>query len=224
MARPHIFSLVFCLCFGHGTAALAITPQQKMASKPFLTQRSTEALVVPPATTPKAAAGTSSAPVGQQATPPAQDELKKRRYIAEEMVMQRAWMYSAVVPGWGQGYNGDYWKVPAIYAVFAGLGWGAIYNHQAYMESKRKLIELTQQKRALHSLQNYVADCRRNRDLCIIFATLWYVANIFDAYVGASLKTFNLSDDISLAWQPSMAPGAQNMPTMGFSLTVSFEP
>ena len=220
MARLRIFSLVFWLCFGHGTAALASTPQQKMASKPSLAPRSTEALVVPPATTPKVAAGASSDPVGQQATPSAQEELQKRRYIAEEMVMQRAWMYSAVVPGWGQGYNGDYWKVPAIYAVFAGLGWGAIYNHREYIEAKRLLI----QKEGGHSLQNYVDDCKRNRDLCIIFAVLWYVANIFDAYVGASLKTFNLSDDISLEWQPSMAPVAQNMPTMGVSLTVSFEP
>ena len=224
MARLRIFSLVFWLCFGHGPAALASTPQQKMTSKPSLAPRSTEELVVPPATTPKVAAGASSAPVGQQGTSPTQEELKKRRYIAEEMVMQRAWMYSAVVPGWGQGYNGDYWKVPAIYAVFAGLGWGAIYNHQAYIESKREFIQLVQQNQAFYSLQNYVDDCRRNRDLCIIFAALWYVANIFDAYVGASLKTFNLSDDISLELQPSMTLVAQNMPTMGFSLTVSFEP
>ena len=162
----------------------------------------------------------ASDPVGQPAAPLAQAEPKKRRYIAEERRMQRAWMYSAVLPGWGQVYNGDYWKVSAFYAVFGALGWGAIYNHQEYIKFRRAL----RQSKHSHSFKNYVDNCRRDRDLFVIFATLWYVANIFDAYAGASLKTFNLSDDISLEVQPSILPSAQDTPTVGLSLTLSFNP
>ncbi len=220
MARLRIFPLVIGLCFAPTIAALAITPQQTLVSKSSSAQSSMQAPVIPSATKSKMTAKDSSDPVGQPAAPQAQAEPKKRRYIAEEMMMQRAWMYSAVMPGWGQVYNGDYWKMPAFYAVFVALGWGAVYNHQEYIQSRRAL----RQRKGSHSFKNYVDNCRRDRDLCVIFATLWYVANIFDAYVGASLKTFNLSDDISLEVQPSMLPTAQSTPTVGLSLTLSFEP
>ena len=63
---------------------------------------------------------------------------------------------------------------------------------------------------------------QRNRDLCVIFMGLLYVANIFDAYVGASLKTFNLSDDISVEVQPGVVPTPQDTAAVGLNLTFKF--
>jgi Family of unknown function (DUF5683) len=153
-------------------------------------------------------------------TTAAQADTKQRHYIAEAMVMQRTWIYSSILPGWGQIYNEHYWKVPVIYVGFAGLLGGAIYYHKEYLGVKRVLLQKVKEKKP-DSLRNYVDYCRQGRDLCLIFVALWYVINIFDAYVGASLKTFTLSDDISMAVQPSVLPMVANKPTIGLSLTLS---
>ena len=41
---------------------------------------------------------------------------------------------SAVLPGAGQIYNGSWWKVPIVYAGFAGIGYG-LYFYQDYYKS-----------------------------------------------------------------------------------------
>lgn len=214
MVRLHFVLLITGLCFLHQPVAqAATTPQEAVISEPSSTQNNTE--IVPG----QAPAATSDTSAHQRipSTPPAQGVAKKQRYLAEEMTMQRAWMYSALLPGWGQVYNKHYWKVPALYAVLAGLGWGGIYNHQEYAKAKSRL-----QSQGGYQLKNAVDDYRRNRDLCFIFMGFFYLANIFDAYVGASLKTFNLSDDISMQVQPSIVPRPQHFPTVGLSLSLNF--
>lgn len=141
------------------------------------------------------------------ADPVTPNKLKQSVYMAEAMKMQRAWIYSAMMPGWGQVYNEHYWKVPAMYALFGALGGGAVYNHQAALK---------------YPLGVAKEDAERTRDLCIISIGLLYIANIFDAYVGASLKTFNLSDDITVGVQPNLAPTTQDGPNVGLSLTFNF--
>ena len=190
MPRPAILCLLLGLYLGPTTAALAM---------PTLVRTS------------------QYSPARKPAAPPA---VQQHRHTAEAMTMQRAWLCSAVVPGWGQTHNKQYWKVPAIYAVFAALGWGAIYNHQQYRQEKRELIAAKGNRPT--NIKNYIDDCRTRRDLCVIFAGIWYIINIFDAYAGASLKTFNLSDDISLEIQPSTLSLVQNTPTVGISLCCKF--
>ena len=211
MAMRCVFVLISWLLCIHTTTVLAATPQQKHAGKRPSAQ-GRERPVVPSIT---------SQVVGKvPLNTAAQDATKKPCYIAEEMVMQRAWTCSAILPGWGQVYNEHYWKIPVIYVGFAGLGCGAIYYHREYINCKEELI----QKKGIeiNNLANYVNDCRTGRDLCIMFAVFWYVVNIFDAYVGSSLKTFTLSDDISMEVQPSMLSMVQSKPTMGLSLTLNF--
>ena len=141
------------------------------------------------------------------ADPVTSNKQRESIYLAETMRMQRAWIYSAMVPGWGQVYNEHYWKVPAMYALFGALGGGAVYNHQAALSYPPGVAKEYAEK---------------SRDLCIIFIGLLYIANIFDAYVGASLKTFNLSDDIIVGMQPSLTPVTQDGPVVGLSLTFNF--
>ncbi|MCU0318140.1 MAG: DUF5683 domain-containing protein [Amoebophilaceae bacterium] len=158
---------------------------------------------------------TPQAPLRTIAT---QANKKEHAHIDEKVVMQQAWMYSAILPGWGQGYNQHYWKVPVIYAGFLGLGWGALYYHKGYVAFRRELLR----KKSGGNLINHVDEYRMGRDLCLIFTALWYVINVFDAYAGASLKTFTLSDDISIEVQPSVLHTVANDPTIGMSLTLSF--
>ncbi|MEM9417077.1 MAG: DUF5683 domain-containing protein [Bacteroidota bacterium] len=226
MARRWIFFLVIGLGFGHTPAAWAIQPQPTPVSKSTSVQSNEETPIAPATQTPPTeslgalpeAKETLPGAVEEPAAPLAQSKIKQLRQITEEMTTQRAWIYSAIVPGWGQLYNRHYWKVPAMYAVFAGLGWGAIYNHQEYIEAKKACGG----NEGSYQLRNDVHGSRRTRDIFCIFMGLLYAANIFDAYIGASLKTFNLSDDISVEVQPNLIPTAQAAPTAGLSLTFKF--
>lgn len=41
-------------------------------------------------------------------------------------------MLSAAFPGFGQIYNRKYWKIPLVYAGFAGFGYAVVYNTKYY--------------------------------------------------------------------------------------------
>src|SRR5690606_6454807 len=49
-----------------------------------------------------------------------------------------ATILSAALPGLGQVYNKSYWKVPVIYAGFAGLGYVVSQNHIFYSDFKNQ--------------------------------------------------------------------------------------
>lgn len=148
------------------------------------------------------------------------DKDEKRRNLALERDVQRAWMYSAIVPGWGQAYNQQYGRVVAIYVMFGVFGWGAHYYHREYRQAKLEYIQASYDD---YSMKSYVNYCRRYRDLFIIAGSVWYLANIVDACAGASLKTFDISNDLSLKVKPAVVPTACNAPAVGVSVSLSFK-
>ncbi|MEL6539356.1 MAG: DUF5683 domain-containing protein [Bacteroidota bacterium] len=148
-------------------------------------------------------------------TPAERHKDEKRRNLTLERKVQRAWIYSTIVPGWGQAYNQQYRRVIGIYAVFGVFSWGGYYYHRAYRQVKYEYIREVNEN---YSMRSYVDYCRRYRDLFIIAGGIWYVANIMDAYVGASLKTFNISSNIGLKVRPTIVPTAYNKPAMGLSV------
>lgn len=129
-------------------------------------------------------------------------EHPRKKLLEEEPIhTQRAWLYSAVIPGLGQVYNKNYWKIPLIYGIFAGLAWGAIYNHMEYTTSRRELIEKYKSRQDVpkySNLGNFIEGRKRDRTIFILAIGLWYLINVFDAYVGGSLKTFDVSDDLEI--------------------------
>jgi len=54
---------------------------------------------------------------------------KKRNFIPDPT---KATMLAATFPGLGQIYNRKYWKVPFVYAGFAGVGYAVYYNTRWY--------------------------------------------------------------------------------------------
>lgn len=219
MARRYFCGLMSWLFFIHMTmATAAAAPQKKYVRQRSAASRGSKAKAVLPHFIPPQVPGAMPSHTARQQILPVsgQDKTKKNGYIAEEMVMQRTWLYSAVLPGWGQVYNQHHWKVPVIYVGFATLFGGAVYYHRHYRMCKREL-----ENKGYANLINYLDECRQGRDLCLIFAALWYVINVCDAYVGASLKTFTLSDDISMEVQPTVLPIPHHSPTIGLSLTLN---
>lgn len=128
----------------------------------------------------------------------------------------KASVYSTLLPGAGQVYNRKYWKVPVIYAAFAGLGYLAKWNddkYDIYRTAYRFRIDGNPETvdhftdvysdNDLKLLRDYY---RRNRDLSLIFAGLVYVLNIVDASVDAHLFYFDVSDNLSMNIVPSVIP------------------
>jgi len=141
---------------------------------------------------------------------------------------KKATIYSAVLPGLGQAYNKKYWKIPIIYAGFGTIGYFIGWNNGFYSTYKLAYSDLTDDDPAtdsyldLEATQYYDLDdptdfnnfksglskqqdyYRRNRDLLIIGMVAFYGLNIIDASVDAHLFDFDISEDLTLNWQPAV--------------------
>ena len=123
-------------------------------------------------------------------------------------IPKRAGMYSAIIPGAGQVYTKKYWKVPIIYA---GLITSAYYfkeNHDFYDLYKSTYLNridgitsdnLDYTDADLVTLTDHY---RRNREVSALLFTLTYILNIVDASVSAHLFEYDVTEDISLHFQP----------------------
>lgn len=140
-------------------------------------------------------------------------------------------LYSAALPGLGQAYNNKYWKIPIIYGGGVVIGYFINYNHQLYKQYRDGLIALNDQDDRtipfdpsldIKVYQRAVDYWRRNRDLLMIGALLFYVVNIVDAHVDAHLELFTIDDDISLILEPSFDQTAMQTNLIGLSLKLRF--
>lgn len=140
-------------------------------------------------------------------------------------------LYSAALPGLGQGYNKKYWKIPIIYGSGVVIGYFINYNHQLYKQYRDGLIALIDQddrtvpfdpRLDRNDYQRAVDYWRRNRDLLMIGTLLLYVMNIVDAHVDAHLELFTVEDDISLYLEPSFDQTAMQTNLIGISLKLRF--
>ena len=147
----------------------------------------------------------------------------------------RASLYSALLPGLGQAYNGDYWKIPIFYGGLAlcGYCWGM--NQQQYKRYKNLYIEAAspdssyEGRLTLENIKWYRDSYRRYRDYSIIATALVYALNIVDANVFAHFNNFDISDDITLNVEPAViqpvttAPAASSYYTQGFGLQMNLK-
>ena len=140
-------------------------------------------------------------------------------------------LYSAALPGLGQGYNKKYWKIPIIYGSGVVIGYFINYNHQLYRQYRDGLIALIDlddrtvpfdPRLDRNDYQRAVDYWRRNRDLLMIGTLLLYVMNIVDAHVDAHLELFTVEDDISLYLEPSFDQTAMQTNLIGISLKLRF--
>jgi hypothetical protein len=110
------------------------------------------------------------------------------------MHVQRTWMYSAILPGVGQIYNKKPIRAVVIWSSMLVFGYGAYYCHEEFVKYGRESSGVT---------SDLSVNYKKTRNIFLFLAILCYVANIFDAYVGANLESYDVSDDISLKMYPS---------------------
>ena len=142
---------------------------------------------------------------------------------ARPHTIKKATLYSVFLPGAGQAYNKKYWKIPIVYAGFGVFTYFIVVNTQEFREFQEaytyKVNGYTYpidneyvDKYSTDQLKSGMDDYRRNRDLSIIFAVVWYALQILDANVDAHFYDYDISEDISLHWEPVIAPVSLHLP------------
>lgn len=119
--------------------------------------------------------------------------------------------YLAFVPGLGQIYNKKYWKLPIVYGGFAALIYSVTFYQKQYDEVRQavldrnaglKLADPTLEPLDIANLTSLRDFYRENRDLSWIGIGGLYALQIIDAAVDAHLQEFDVSENLSLKWQP----------------------
>ncbi len=136
---------------------------------------------------------------------------------------------SAVFPGWGQIYNKKYWKLPLVYGALAFPISTYSYNKNWYQKTRfaytvrmtndsanfgkiaAELVPLSKE-----SLRLYRNEFRKNMDFSVIGVLLMWGLNIVDATVDGHLRTFDISDDLTVKIKPTIQ---RNLTGAGLSLT-----
>jgi hypothetical protein len=132
-----------------------------------------------------------------------------KRLIDDPLTPSKAAFYSAIVPGLGQVYLGQAWKVPIVYVA---LGVPFYYYN---LQNK----EMRDYRTAYKNRQNGIfndrflekdipitteqlligMDFHKNyRDMAILFLATFYMLNILEANVSAHLLQFNVNEDLSV--------------------------
>lgn len=167
-------------------------------------------------------------------------QLSARQEAAiRKIIPRQATIRSLILPGLGQAYNRQYYKIPFIYAGFGVMGYLFVKYRDLARQAENgyrlllygvnttatvpavpeplqqtvvintkpasvvigdQIVRTTTGAKAGYDLY------RRYRDLNILLSAALWGIQIVEANVAAHLKTFDLSDDISMRVQPSVLP------------------
>ena len=142
----------------------------------------------------------------------------------------KATLYSVLLPGLGQIYNGEYWKLPIYYGAMAGGLYYYTTNRKNYQRYKWIYDQATSEDTTVEkppiSAENalYYRDLfRRYRDYSLLATALFYVVQVVDANVFSYMQDFEIDDDIVLRVEPTViSPQFATAPGMGVGLTLRF--
>ena len=150
----------------------------------------------------------------------------------KEVLPARATLYSALLPGLGQAYNGDYWKLPIIYGGFIACTYFITSNNEQFKRYSRIYREVNESDYAgrwTASQATYLKGVyRRWRDYSVLATIGVYVFNIVDANISAHMQDFDISEDISASISPGIISPitpqfyANTPPAVGFNLRLNF--
>lgn len=141
---------------------------------------------------------------------------------------KKAMIRSIILPGLGQAYNKQYWKIPVVYAGFGALIYAASFNadlYYTYRKAYREKIDglpSDYPNATAATLRQARDNARKNMELSYIAIVGVYGLNVLDAFVSAHLKTFEISDDIGLRIKPDLQwqmIGMKSQPVGGIALS-----
>jgi len=124
----------------------------------------------------------------------------------------KATLYSVLLPGLGQIYNGEFWKLPIYWGGLMGSAY-FYYNNSVNYERFRRIY-----KNATSTQEGYVYEgpisaetalyyrdiYRRYRDYSVVAFAAFYLLQIIDANVFSYMHNFDVSDDFAISLEPSV--------------------
>jgi hypothetical protein len=160
----------------------------------------------------------------------------KQNAAIRKIVPRTATIRSALVPGLGQIHNGQWWKVPIIYAGFGTMiyfshsysgqykfyrKYGIIAN---YSNPQETLVPGYTDKIAVAQLERAARAVARYRDYNLLGCGLLWGVNVIEANVTAHLKTFDISEDLTMKVKPTLLmPVTGIMPVPGVMVAFHFK-
>jgi len=134
----------------------------------------------------------------------------------------KAGFYSAILPGLGQAYNKQYWKLPFVYGAMATSMYYFSINNDTYKQYRTAYKQreaglpdefTLEDGTVLLSREGLVSaqkTLKNNRETSLLVFAAFYVLQIVDASVSAHLLQFNVSDKISFDPQLFNEPVSKN--------------
>lgn len=144
-----------------------------------------------------------------------------RRFFTKDYPKPGRAALLAIVPGAGQAYNKKWWKIPIVWGAIGTALYFEIDNVKQYRELRDNYELLVDgdpntnpseppyNQLDATSMKRYRDQWRRYVEINTLILGMLYAMQIADAYVDAHLNRFDVSDDLSLRFQPKMeaAPG-----------------
>ena len=157
----------------------------------------------------------------------------------------KATIYAILLPGLGQAYNGEYWKIPVYWGCIIGSYHYYATNNVNYKRYKRIHNEATSTTTtytgsiSAETALYYRNVFRRFRDYSMVALVGSYLLQVIDANVFAYMQDFEVNDDLTMKVEPSIIspyneyassssldlPGFHSAPVCGsnaFGLKVGF--
>lgn len=138
---------------------------------------------------------------------------------------------SLAIPGGGQFYNRKWWKVPIVYAGYAALIYSASFNRRNYRALRDAVIleyqgephQFSNTNLSLSNMERLRDQYDKRKQLSYIGIFALHVVQAAEAFVDCHLKTFDVSDDLSIKVKPTFQPTPQSFgvtPGVGVSFTI----
>ena len=133
-------------------------------------------------------------------------------------------LLSAVLPGAGQVYLHQAWKLPILYGLIGGFGYGEIIQNKRYhyyIDSVNNDFAAGTAYDSLLANENISIRefYRDDRDKWWIYLGITYIANILDAYIAANLYDFDVSNPAPSGFESFYDPRTKQV---GMSYTLHF--
>ena len=142
----------------------------------------------------------------------------------------KATFFSILLPGLGQIYNGEFWKVPIYWGLMAGginywIDNNVQYHRWTWIHNMATTEDETVERppQSGETAKYYRDAYRRFRDYSVLFTVLAYVLQVVDANVFAYMQDFEVNDQLTLHVSPALTPVQYAAsPAMGLSVGLRF--
>jgi len=146
----------------------------------------------------------------------------------------KATLYSVLLPGLGQVYNHEYWKIPIYWGGLIGSYHYYSVNNKNYRRYKRIYNEATSNTSYSGPVSSETALYYRNvfrryRDYSIVCIAGFYLLQAIDANVFAYMHDFDVGNDLTLEIEPTLTPPGNAFAfspnasgSVGFSIELRF--